>query len=122
MSRCPMDKWYSIKIINNSSKDILVLPGYAKYGANEYPDTCLPNQKPSLLFVGKNDYNFLDASFEWEEIINDLPADTLTIFYFMADSINILSWDKIRTKYIIIKRDDLSISDLKLKNWTLTFD
>jgi len=72
--------------------------------------------------VGKNDYNFLDASFEWEEIINDLPADTLTIFYFMADSINILSWDKIRTKYIIIKRDDLSISDLKLKNWTLTFD
>ena len=36
-----MDKWYSIKIINNSSKDILVLPGYAKYEANEYPDTCL---------------------------------------------------------------------------------
>ena len=119
---CPMDKWYSIMIVNNSSKDIVVLPGYAKYGANEYPDTSLPNQKPSFLFVRKNDYNFLDASFEWEKIINDLPADTLTIFYFMADSINILAWDRIRTNYIIIKRDEMSLSDLELRNWTLTFD
>lgn len=119
---CPMDRWYSIRITNNSSKDIMVLPGYAKYGANEYPDTTLPVKKPSLLFVAKQDYNFLDASFEWENIINTLPSDTLTIFYFEADSINTLTWENIRTQYIILKRDDLSISDLEQRNWTLTFD
>ena len=100
----------------------MVLPGYGKYGANEYPDTTLPTKKPSLTYVSKKDYNFLDASFEWESIINGLPSDTLTIFYFEADSINNLVWDRIRSRYIILKRDDLSLSDLELKNWTLNFD
>jgi hypothetical protein len=121
-SGCPMDRWYSIRITNNSSKDIMVLPGYARYGANEYPDTTLPMKKPVLINVRKNDYNFLDASFEWGKIINDLPSDTLSIFYFEADSINNLTWERIRTEYIILKRDDLSLSDLELKNWALTFD
>ena len=81
------------------------------------------NLKIPVIFFGdeklvkdKNPY------YKWEEIINGLPSDTLSIFYFEADSINTLSWDKIRTKYIILRRDDLSLRDLELINWTLTFD
>jgi hypothetical protein len=119
---CFPDKRYSIKIVNNSSKDIMVLPGYDRFGANEYPDTTLPISKPTLIRVKKNDYNFIDASFEWKDIFNNLPSDTLSIFYFDADSVINLTWNRIQIKYVILKRDDLSLIDLESENWTQTFN
>ena len=100
----------------------MVLPGYDRFGANEYPDTTLPISKPTLIRVKKNDYNFIDASFEWKDIFNNLPSDTLSIFYFDTDSVINLTWNRIQIKYVILKRDDLSLIDLESENWTQTFN
>jgi len=119
---CLPDIRYSIKIINNSSKDIMVLPGYDKFGANEYPDTTLPINKPHLIRVNKNNYNFIDASFDWKDVVNNLPSDTLSIFYLDADSVINLTWNMIQINYLILGRDDLSSTDLESNNWTITFN
>lgn len=116
-----MEKRYSIKIDNKSSKSIRVTAGCSKFNMCIYPDTVLPSAKPFLLNVGSNDYNFLDHSFKWEDVISELPADTLSIYIFDAEIVDTNNWSQIKEGYLVLKRYDLSLNDLKQMNWTVTY-
>ena len=43
----------------------------------------------------------------WEEEIEFLPKDTLSIFIFSTDTLNKYSWEEVRRDYKILRRYDL---------------
>jgi len=118
----PMDKVYSIKVENRTNYPIKVTAGCSSYRMSIYPDTLLPINKPSLIKVNSNDYNFLDHSIKWEDVISALPVDTLSIYIFDSDTIDIVPWSTIKSKFLLLKRYDLSLKDLKEMNWIITFN
>jgi hypothetical protein len=124
MTNCLEDmseKWYAIRVNNNSTNRIYVSAGCGKYGISNYPDTALPNIEPSLLNVEAHDYNNLRSSIEWESVIQKIESDTLSIYFFDSDTINTYTWAEIRDKYKIIERIDLSIDDFRQSNWTINY-
>ena len=116
-----MEKRYSIKVENNTNQFIYTTVGCSKFNMNSYPDTTLPSIKPSLIKVSPNDYNYLDHSFKWEEVIANLPSDTLSIYIFDATTIDEMGWHQVEEGYEVLKRYDLSVYDLTQMNWTITY-
>jgi len=104
-----MEKWYTIKIQNNTDKVIFVSAGCDKYGLFSYPDTILTTTKPSLLSVSPNDYNNLRSSIIWEEIVKEQPEGKLSIYFFNSDTINSYDWAQIKDGNRVMKRIDLSV-------------
>jgi hypothetical protein len=91
-----MEKRYTIRIENHTNQAIYANAGCSKFNMNSYPDTTLPSIKPRLIKVIPNDYNYLDHSFKWEEVIANLPVDTLSIFIFDATTIDNSDWNQIQ--------------------------
>jgi hypothetical protein len=116
-----MEKWYTIKIQNDSNNRFFVSAGCERYGLFSYPDTLLPTSKPSLLSVSPNDYNNLRSMIKWEEIIKEQPENKLSIYFFNADTIDKYEWPEIKTGYKVMKRFDLSLEDFQGMNWTITY-
>jgi hypothetical protein len=67
------EKWYTIKIENNSGNKIFVSAGCGRYGMTSYPDTLLPDLEPSLLSVNSVDFNYLRSGIPWPDIIKQQP-------------------------------------------------
>lgn len=118
---CFMEKWYTIKIQNESNNQIYVSAGCERYGLFSYPDTLLPTSKPSLQLVNSNDYNKLRSGIKWEEIIKEQPENKLSIYFFNADTINQYEWQEIKQGYKVMERRDLSLEDLEGMKWTITY-
>lgn len=116
-----MEKWYTIKIQNNTNKVIFVSAGCDKYGLFSYPDTMLTTNKPSLLSVSPNDYNNLRSSIKWEEIVKEQPEGRLSIYFFNSDTLNSYNWAQIKDGNRVMKRIDLSVEELDKMNWTVTY-
>ena len=57
----------------------------------------------------------------WEEEIESLPKDTLSIFIFSTDTLNKYSWEEVRRDYKILRRYDLSIQDLELLDYKVYY-
>jgi hypothetical protein len=108
-------KVYRIKIVNNSDNLIRFHPGYI------YPDTLLPTFEPLLVGIEADNFFYLDMEEKWEEVFSELPADTLSIFFFSEDTLKLYTWDQIRADYKILDRYDLSLQDVKDNNWEVVF-
>lgn len=115
------EKWYTIKIENNTTKQIFVSAGCGRYGMTSYPDTILPVSKPSLLSVSSQDYNNLRSSIAWEDIIQQQSEDTLSIYFFNSDTISQYEWNEIKQGNKVMERRDFSLEDLQGMNWTVTY-
>ncbi len=104
---------YLMRIHNNTNDTIFVCAGY------NYPDTTLSSKKPSLLMVYPNTRNGgLDSETHWADKVDN---DTLSIFVFNKDTVDAYDWAQIRDDYKIIKRYDLSISELDEMSWTIKY-
>ncbi|MEM6396326.1 MAG: hypothetical protein AAF741_08270 [Bacteroidota bacterium] len=110
----------TIQIRNNSDQSIstfIALPievGFA------YPDTILPLNELPMQSAVLGQQNFYDFSTSLEDVLSELPNDTLSIFYFSTDTLNKYSWEEIRDNYMILRRDDLvPPADAVLDNYWL---
>ena len=56
-----------------------------------------------------------------EEIFFNLPKDTLSVFIFHTDTLTEYTWNEVRDKYMILKRYDLSLDDLRRLNFKITY-
>lgn len=109
-SECAMDHEYPIKLENKSNHKIDVL--VASY-LNGYPDTILPPGRRSITIDIQKGYS-QDLGLEHEKLFNKtLATDTMSIFIFHTDTLNKHSWDVIRDRYMVLRRYDLSLDDLK---------
>ena len=117
-----------IKIINNSNTDIgfyaySFIPVSWKYG-EFYPDTLLPPEDIGYycIRISPMHSHTYTTRFETEYIRSRFGGnDSLMFFVFSVDTLDKYSWDEIREGYMVLKRYDLSITDLDSLNWTITY-
>jgi hypothetical protein len=89
-----------------------------------YPDTTLPTMKPGMRFVPpekKRVFIETGSGGNWDQVFFNLPSDTLSIYLFSADTLATYNWSEIHDKYLILKRYDLSLQDLKNSNFIITY-
>lgn len=117
---CNKERKYSIHIDNNSNHQILYYFDGLQ-GNHNYPDTVLPISKPSMVNVEAGKRFYQDGSISWEQFYEQLPSDTLSLYFFHPDTLNTYNWSTIRSQYKVLKRYDLSIQDLQLRNFTISY-
>ena len=113
-----LDPYYGLCVYNNSDNEIYAYLAEGGAYATSYPDTMLPEKSPgiksSLLpIVPLGSKWCFGSTIRWNKIIQQLPHDTLSIFILDADTVSKYSWETIRNNNKILKRYDLSISDLE---------
>ena len=119
------DCHHSITVVNQSEKDIYV---HEYLG---YPDTVYfkhgpnPVLSPELNKVkaGESNTNALWGRDCWEiEFENFIvPSEKIMIFIFDAQVLESTSWDTVVSNYMVLKRYDLSLEDLKQLDFTITY-
>jgi hypothetical protein len=119
------EKWlehsYTVDLVNNSGHNI----GYyfatgGRYGTC-YPDS-LPETNEYIMYdISKVISPGMESHLSWEKFFKELPIDTLSVFIFHTDTLNKYSWKEIRDGYMILKRYDLSLEDLKKSHFKVTY-
>jgi len=102
--------------LNNANHDIFA--GFAFINATYlYPDTSF-DQLMDYQLIKSHSFDLLRSGESLEEsVIRTTPKDTVSIFYFHADTVNKYSWEIIQRDYKILRRYDLSTQDIiTLKN------
>ena len=119
--RLAMDREYVIDLVNNADHSI----GYyfahgGKYGTY-YPDS-LPETNQYVIYDISGVLSpGLASDLEWDVFFDRLPKDTLSVFIFHTDTLNKYTWDEVRDGYMILRRYDLSESDLKQMDYTIVY-
>ncbi len=115
-----MEEFYPILFVNNFEESVefyFVKPG----GGKLYPDTTLANVKPIFITVPPKQDRSAYLKVKYELFFNEIPSDTLSVFVLHSDTLNKYTWGEVRDGYMILKRYDLSLEDLKSMNWTITY-
>ena len=107
-----------ITIHNLSSKDI-----YFNKQHN-YPDTTIreynPSQDPRNHKVKSKEIGYVIAiNTTWEYLFEDL--EKLQIFIYDAEVIENTPWEVVRRDYLVLKRYDLTLQDIKDRQWRIEF-
>jgi len=109
----------------NTTADILYV-----VSSSQYPDTStfvgIPNPvlDPNFTKVLPNESNTqalwrkdcIELAFK-----NLIPSDTLMVYVFDSEILESTPWETVKANYLILKRYDLSLQDLKNANWTITY-
>jgi hypothetical protein len=111
----------TIILINNSSDTLLYYDIYKKTGDtllknnSIYPTEetkkrwmLLPNSQ--LLFPGR-----------FKNLFEEMPEYQYVMFLFEKQTVDSVSWDIIKSNYLVLRRYDLSLADLEEMNWTITY-
>jgi len=108
-----------ILINNNSSLEGLsFLVG--SFGSDViFPDTILPIENISIRNFARSTRIGNNADFI--RIINELPKDTLSFYFFDPNVIENEGWEKVRDEYLVLRRYDLSEDDLRTLDFTVPF-
>lgn len=110
---------YSLKIINNSDMPIYFLDG------RNYPDTTLLDYNPALspITFKINNNSFKNRNYRDPIELNfkHSSSDKIIYFLFNAKTVETVPWDTVMKKYLILRRYELTLQDLKKMNWTLTY-
>jgi hypothetical protein len=112
---CEGPSKYAVIHVNNAGFDIYL---GNKDGCPEmffYPDTTISfNNKERLGCNKAQKYFYKDYGDPIETIIDEIPSDTLSVYYFHPDTLAKYSWLEIQQGYKILQRYDLSIEDIHL--------
>ncbi|NEN25785.1 hypothetical protein G3O08_20040 [Cryomorpha ignava] len=92
-----------------------------------YPDTLIDNlsdpitvgsESNKTLVSGESDRLIFNAC--WENIFSrEINSDTLLIFSYSLDSLNLKGWEHIESQYVVLDRKAYSLQDLKNNNWLI---
>lgn len=107
---------YIFNIRNKGLTDI-------KYSVSKsYPDTSITDSisaQLNLIHPSKEDK--YTTSDKWPEFFSKLPADTLSILFFSPDTVSKYGWKQVQSRYLILKRKDISLQDLENSNYVVTY-
>ena len=105
--------------INETNKTLYVKKNdgilLSKYAGYPYSDSykTLPNEK--------NRYSLLNLSSGRSYCFENTLKDTLRIFIFEEDVLANHTWDEVVDNYLVLRRYDLSLSDLQELNWQISY-
>ena len=108
----------TIVLKNNSDNAIYFERSYT------YPDTILRDaglvKDPNNYKIEKYSENTSDTRGCYEYIMqNDYPI--IMLFIYDAQTLETTPWDTVAKNYLVLKRYDLSLTDLQRMNWTITY-
>jgi hypothetical protein len=107
---------YGIKYDNNANHDVFCNEATGEGKAKStYPDTAIFFGNPGGIIKSHSYYyRILSSSIPIENMVENLPHDTLSIYYFHPDTIDKYSWEEIQREYKVLQRYDLSVEDIIL--------
>jgi hypothetical protein len=112
-----MDYFIGFSMKNNSNSDICF---YVSSGSYVYPDTTISFDREKVGYTTKPNTTNTSWSipiYSYEIWISGFPKDTVSIYIFSQDTVNIYEWEIIQQDYKILQRYDLSLEDINnLKN------
>ena len=110
-SACDKRAGYVYYMYNNTNYDIFA--GYGLFYATYlYPDTSF-EQLHNYELITSYSFNAHYVGEPLDETIKQrMPRDTVSIFYFHADTVNKYPWEIIQRDYKILQRYDLSSQDI----------
>jgi hypothetical protein len=115
------DRSYVIDLVNKSGHNIGYYFATGGIYGTFYPDS-LPLTNEYIMYdISKVISPGEESQLSWERFFQELPKDTLSVFIFHTDTLNKYSWEEVRDGYMILKRYDLSLEDLKQCNFTITY-
>lgn len=117
------EKKYVVWLENKSGVRLYNTVGTPGQGtAGIYPDTSLPLSKPIFSEVLPQSTGYIIyGSQKIEKIFELLSKDTLSVYVFNADTVDRYDWNTVRTQNRMLRRYDLSLQDLKIRNWLVTY-
>ena len=121
---------YHIPFTNNSADSIYAI-WYGKYShlmGDYFRDTLLwsyyyaPSYDPFVYKIGPGEENkgAISCLRAFEEVL-PYEIDTLLVFVFNADTLDIYGWDTVCTYYKVEQRYDLSLEELQNLDFKLSF-
>lgn len=105
---------YDLDIYNSSNN--LIFYQISKL----YPDTSI---RDSLVTGGiaPSTSKSYESRKTWPKFFEALPADTLSILFFSPDTVRKYGWKQVQSKYLILKRKDISLQDLEENDYLITY-
>jgi len=119
LSSCILEETYKFNIRNDSNKELYFYRAYAN-SINVYPDTLLFEQF-ALTHINPLSTFHLGGFQKIDEKINEIPSDTLSIYFFDNDTLENFSWETICDEYKVLKRYDLSLKDIQLLDYEIPY-
>jgi hypothetical protein len=117
-----MESFYALKIENKSDFSIYFYVAGVSMSpyTSLYPDTAIIS---TTEYVSKLDTNAIGryGIDELDKYFAYLPQDTLSVFFFHADTLATYPWEQIRQDYNVLCRYDLSADDIKHLNYKITY-
>lgn len=111
------DEFVEFIVINNSEQKVV------KYSAMEYPDTLLLVDEPYLGNAispsGRGHISYMAP--RYRNVYSQTKRDTLSFFILSPDTIAKYGWADVRENYRILKRYDLSFSDVESLDFTIYY-
>lgn len=109
------DVQHYFKINNNANHWI------SYYVDESYPDTVIKLTKPTIKTVPPNS-SFKESDWgTWGERFDNIEGNKISVYVIHTDTLNKYTWEKVRDDYMILKRYDLSLDDLKESDFTITY-
>lgn len=105
----------SFWIKNNTNEPLIVLI------STMYPDTTIPNNENNLFGAPAKERVPFDIHQMLDDFFTQLPADTLSVFFFDSDTLVKYGFDQVRLDYNILKRKEISLADLENNEFTIPY-
>ncbi|MDR2836889.1 MAG: hypothetical protein LBV69_12010 [Bacteroidales bacterium] len=116
---CPKkDYKHVFRFSNNSNVDVYIYLGVVNrdLGGTLYPDTAIAEVRCGVLFK-KGESRYYSYNYEY----NNGYTNVLSLFIFNADTFDTYSWDEIKNDYKILRRYDLSLQDIEMSNYMISY-
>jgi hypothetical protein len=105
---------YTLNIQNNSNHSVF-------YQISKiYPDTSIRDTLVTGGIASSKQQPF-ESRKTWPKFFEALPADTLSVFFFSPDTVKKYGWKQVQSKYLILKRKDISLQDLETSDYLITY-
>ncbi|RKD86142.1 hypothetical protein [Mangrovibacterium diazotrophicum] len=104
-----------LRIVNNSVSDIY-------FGiSSSFPDTSLSHIEVIPFYEGNTTQKIEAGDTMSIRTIILAEDNTTQIFFFDANVVEAESWDSIVSNYVVLKRKEITESDLEMSDWTITY-
>ena len=109
---CMHSRGYEFHTKNNSDYHITKSSLYSRYN---YPDTTIIFKPTGIM--KPHSYSITPISEPLEDIVKNTRKDTMSFFFFHADTLNKYTLEELQRGYMVLRRYDLSSQDIiTLKN------
>lgn len=111
----------NLTVKNTSSNDIVVFRSFHSEINNDLPvlNPYMDDSQISGNLIESNSENKYPEAYR--ELFEIESFNLLTIILFSKDTIDQVSWERIRDEYLILRRYNFTLEDLEALDWTIEY-